>query len=93
MGKFLIEFRPESIGSPGISKNVLTVGATHSEGSYFGQLDKSNNIDYIAYFSSIGPTFDGRIKPDIVAPGAAIKSAKSENSDRLHCNLVEKDGT
>jgi len=31
----------------------------------------------LAYFSSYGPTFDGRIKPDVVAPGFYLKTAKS----------------
>lgn len=35
-------------------KNVVTVGA--SENTY-----QSESIDYIAYFSSNGPTYDGRL--------------------------------
>ena len=30
---------------------------------------KPADIDTIAFFSSYGPTLDGRIKPEIVAPG------------------------
>ena len=37
----------------------------------------ADNIDQIAYFSSRGPTDDGRIKPDIVAPGTYIISTRS----------------
>lgn len=37
----------------------------------------SNNIDGMAAFSSRGPTDDGRAKPDIVAPGTNIVSARS----------------
>ncbi|MEL7120606.1 MAG: S8 family serine peptidase [Bacteroidota bacterium] len=44
---------------PGDSKYMLTVGATDLAGQYAG-------------FSSIGPTTDGRIKPDLSAPGAQI---------------------
>lgn len=29
----------------------------------------------ISYFSSVGPTFDGRVKPDITAPGSMIVAA------------------
>jgi hypothetical protein len=32
----------------------------------------------LAGFSSLGPAFDGRMKPDIVAPGANIMSANSD---------------
>ena len=42
---------------PATSKNAIVVGATYS------------NNDLIATFSGYGPTDDGRIKPDIVAPG------------------------
>ncbi len=37
----------------------------------------SNNVNGMAAFSSRGPTLDGRIKPDIVAPGTNIASALS----------------
>ena len=43
---------------PADSPKVLTVGAVNSKGAY-------------ASFSSIGPTADGRIKPDVVAQGAS----------------------
>lgn len=46
-----------TITPPGTGKNVITVGATNS-------LD-----DTMTAFSSWGPTDDGRIKPDVVAPG------------------------
>jgi hypothetical protein len=37
----------------------------------------ANNPDQIAAFSSRGPTEDGRIKPDVVAPGTFILSTRS----------------
>jgi hypothetical protein len=45
----------------------------------------SDNENGIAMFSSRGPTADGRIKPDIVAPGTNILSARShvKGSDLL----------
>ena len=65
----------ESIGAPGTSKNVITVGASEndrpSKGSY------ADNINEIALFSSRGNTSDGRIKPDVSAPGTWILSTKS----------------
>ncbi|MFH1894792.1 MAG: S8 family serine peptidase, partial [Patescibacteria group bacterium] len=51
-----------TVGSPGGSQKAITVGAT----------DKN---DQIASFSSRGPTTDGRVKPDVVAPGVYITSA------------------
>jgi subtilisin family serine protease len=43
----------------------------------------------VTTFSSKGPTSDGRVKPDVVAPGAAIKSAKADTS----CGVLEDTGT
>lgn len=37
----------------------------------------SDNVDGMAAFSSRGPTKDGRIKPDVVAPGTNVLSARS----------------
>ena len=52
-----------SITDPGNAEKVITVGATH----------RSNPHTYgVSYFSSRGPTGDGRSKPDLVAPGEKI---------------------
>ena len=55
-----------SVKPPGTGKNLITVGAS-----------ERTNIDTIASFSSLGPTDDGRIKPDLIAPGVDIISTKS----------------
>ena len=44
------------IGAPADGDSVFSIGAVDAAGSY-------------AYFSSTGPTFDGRIKPDVTAQG------------------------
>ncbi|MCD4704213.1 MAG: S8 family serine peptidase [Methanosarcinaceae archaeon] len=41
----------------------------------------SDNIKGMAAFSSRGPTDDGRTKPDVVAPGTFIISARSSNAN------------
>lgn len=46
------------VATPADAPGVLTVGAVDSNGDY-------------ANFSSIGPTVDGRIKPDVMAKGAS----------------------
>ena len=52
-----------SITDPGNADLVITVGATHRYRPHtYG----------VSYFSSRGPTGDGRIKPDLVAPGEKI---------------------
>lgn len=56
----------DCIGLPGTAKNVITVGATNS------------NDDSITFFSSFGPTNDGRLKPEITAPGC--EADKNDNT-------------
>ena len=56
--------RQSTIGSPGAAEQVITVGA-------------SDDQDSVARFSSRGPTADGRVKPDIVAPGSKIVAARA----------------
>ena len=54
-----------SITDPGNADLVITVGATHRTRPHtYG----------VSYFSSRGPTGDGRSKPDLVAPGEKIAS-------------------
>lgn len=54
-----------SITDPGNADGVITVGATHRFKPHtYG----------VSFFSSRGPTGDGRLKPDLVAPGERIES-------------------
>lgn len=61
---------------PKSAKNLIAVGNSESI-----RVDKggagANNMDDIAFDSSRGPTADGRIKPDVVAPGTAITGGRS----------------
>jgi len=50
-----------TITTPGCSKKAITIGA----------VDDNDNVPS---FSSRGPTDDGRVKPDLVAPGVSITS-------------------
>lgn len=70
----------DSIGSPGTAKNCITVGASENYRPNMPMTGWGNigdDVDEIAAFSSRGWTEDGRIKPDIVAPGTWILSTKS----------------
>lgn len=73
----------QTVDAPGTAKNVLTVGATENvrdNGIADGcGLSAAGNADNIAGFSSRGPTADGRIKPDIVAPGTHIQGLASQD--------------
>jgi subtilisin family serine protease len=65
-----------SVIAPGNAKNCLTVGATQMR-SVLQDQEIKDATSGVAFFSSIGPTSDGRIKPDVVAPGDFIQSAWS----------------
>jgi hypothetical protein len=67
-----------NIWPPATAKNIIAVGATNSDN------------DSMTDFSSWGPVDDGRIKPDVVAPGcesgsAGIRSTVSGNSYGSDC--------
>lgn len=67
-----------TISHRGASKNVLTVGAvTDAVGAGSVRSVSAANLND---FSCVGPTDDGRIKPDLVANGNSLKSA-SNTSD------------
>ncbi len=59
-----------TIGSPGNSKNTVTVGAL-----------AHGNSASVAGFSNRGPTDDGRLKPDVSATGSGIESAGGNTDD------------
>ncbi len=71
-----------TIGIPGTAKLVVTVGAYVSKNSWRGINGESFGhtsfpVGEIASFSGLGPTRDGRIKPDVASPGIFIASARS----------------
>lgn len=90
---------PGSVSSPGVAKNVLTVGASKNYVLIGGLQAKlkdtrlkdqwpmeplasssfSENPQGLAAFSSRGPTKDGRLKPEVVAPGTNILSVRSQH--------------
>jgi subtilisin family serine protease len=55
-----------TINDPGNADLAITVGATHRD---------MPHVYGVSYFSSKGPTGDGRDKPDLIAPGEKILSA------------------
>ncbi len=77
-----------TICDPGNAELAITVGSTHRD---------SPHIYGVSYFSSKGPTGDGRAKPDLVAPGEKIVScatgALSNEAPGDKCNYAEDSGT
>lgn len=71
-----------SINSPANAPSVIAVGATSYRTAitnYLGErriYNQGTNGERGAY-SSVGPTYDGRIKPDVMAPGTNIISSYS----------------
>jgi serine protease AprX len=58
-----------TINDPGNASLAITVGSTHRDAPHtYG----------VSFFSSKGPTGDGRLKPDLVAPGERITSCASK---------------
>lgn len=66
-------FEPH-VGVPAEAINVLAIGAVKADETY-------------ATFSSIGPSFDGRVKPDVMAQGQAAVVANTSG------NIVTANGT
>jgi len=67
---------PYTVGSPGAASGAITVGAAADWSAAPGAPNHSDGV-YLAYFSSRGPTMDGRTKPDVVAPGVSITAAQA----------------
>jgi serine protease AprX len=78
-----------TINDPGNAELAITVGSTHRE---------MPHVYGVSYYSSKGPTGDGRLKPDLVAPGEKILSAATgqllkERAEGKECEYVEDSGT
>ena len=78
-----------SINDPGNADLAITVGSTHRY---------MPHVYGVSYFSSKGPTGDGRPKPDLVAPGEKIISSatgklKLDAARGQECDYVETSGT
>jgi serine protease AprX len=76
--KHFTGFQAISVTDPGNAEKVITVGATHGNRPHtYG----------VSFFSGRSPTGDGRLKPDLVAPGEKILAPG------MHHQSVTLDGT
>jgi subtilisin family serine protease len=76
-----------TVNDPGNAELAITVGSTHRE---------MPHVYGVSYFSSKGPTGDGRQKPDLVAPGEKIISCAAGNALKeasFKYEYVEDSGT
>jgi serine protease AprX len=80
-----------TINDPGNAEYAITVGSTHRD---------SPHMYGVSYFSSKGPTGDGRYKPDLLAPGEKIISCAAAKSTLVtdefgdqECAYFENSGT
>jgi len=67
---------PGTINAPGVATGDITVGAVSDYSAPTGTARSDAGI-WLAGFSSRGPTTDGRMKPDIAAPGVTVTSAQA----------------
>ena len=64
-----------SIIAPADGDSVISVGAVYGEGQ-------------LVSFSSIGPTYDGRIKPDVVAMGSGVTGVNPSSTTEPYTNFL-----
>jgi len=68
-----------TVGLPGVAKGAFTVGAIYD--------DELGYLDQVTDYSSRGFTGDGRVKPDVVAPGSWIDSCSNSSNNGYLYNL------
>lgn len=85
------------MSTPATFKNGISVGASLNDQLSFPNSYQSNaayNEENVAFFSSRGPTRDGRVKPDILAPGFFVSSALGSNTSTAQfCDVQRMAGT
>ncbi|GBC69467.1 Serine protease AprX [archaeon HR01] len=72
-----------TVSIPGTASKVITVGAYMTRNRWVTESGRTVGVDGVVgsleYYSGRGPTIDGRVKPDVTAPGGVIIGAKSRD--------------
>jgi len=76
---------PSTLSAPGCAKNTLQVGGTRDANHYAD--------DTISSFTLMGPTRDGRIKPDLVGPAYVLAGDARLAANGQTCSLTFQPGT
>ncbi len=80
----------EEVASPGTARGAITVGSFNSKRCWIDPLwqercttapESVSQPGQITFFSSRGPTRDGRLKPELCAPGFVVATAYSRQMD------------
>ncbi|HUU33712.1 MAG TPA: S8 family peptidase [Vicinamibacterales bacterium] len=82
-GRTESRYAETSIMDPGNAELAITVGATHRD---------SPHLYGVSYFSSRGPTGDGRLKPDLLAPGERIWSCAAGLEAQRYAGMKDAKG-
>jgi subtilisin family serine protease len=90
---------PKTVEIPGTSRNALTAGSFVDKNQWINVRGSTTTagvsapVGVISSFSGIGPTRDGRIKPDVAAPGEMIGSTLAGSLlATLTFPFIEQDG-
>lgn len=73
-----------SLSAPGSAKNTLQIGGTRDHG---------DDDDVIYAGTLLGPTRDGRIKPDLVGPARVVGGDANADGDPATCDTTKQPGT
>jgi len=74
-----------SVGSPSTAKNGLSIGS--------GRNSAYGSDEDVSYYSSLGPTADGRFKPDLIAPGYNTSAHGDKDINTHQCQYESGAGT
>jgi hypothetical protein len=77
---------PSSVPAPGCAKNGMQVGGTR-------YVNLHSFDDVVSPFGYIGPTRDGRIKPDVVAPTWVLTTGSDGDVTTRQCLQSQQSGT